>query len=132
MASVRLAVVGTGLIGRLHCEVATTEHDAGQANANFLGTDAALSFPLLERWSYGADQPDPGWRATPRSEVQAVTANGPYVDQLRDLAGVVRGTAARVASGPDGLRSLAGVEAVIEAARQHGPVNVDDPCRESP
>lgn len=101
-------------------------HNAGQDNAYILGTDAALSLPHLRHWSYDAHEPDPGWTAPLRSEVHPVATNDPYAAQIRNLAGVVRGTASPVVSGTDGLRSLAVVEAVIEAARRGRAVAVDD------
>jgi predicted dehydrogenase len=100
-------------------------HDAGQDNAYVLGTEAALSLPHLRHWSYDTHEPDPGWTAPLRSEVHLVATNDPYAAQIRNLAGVVRGTARPLVSGTDGVRSLAVVEAVIDATRRGRPVDVD-------
>jgi predicted dehydrogenase len=107
-------------------------HEAGQDHAYILGTDAALSFPRLERWTYDGDEPDPGWRAPLRSEIHTVATNDPYAAQIRNLADVVRGTASPVVAGPDGLGSLAVVEAIIEAARRGRPVDVAAVRRREP
>lgn len=101
-------------------------HNAGQDHAQFLGADAGLGFPSLTSWRYGPDESDPGWESPLHASRLDTPAGNPYVAQLRHFAAVVRGQEAPVVSGEDGLRSLAVVDAVIEAARTGLVVEVDD------
>lgn len=104
-------------------------HNAGRDNARFLGTNGSLSFPSMTLWSYDPADGEPGWRSPLHARRVGVTgdltADNPYISQLRNLARVVRGLEAPVVTGEDGLRSLAVVEAVVSAARTGGLVDVD-------
>jgi predicted dehydrogenase len=101
-------------------------HNAGQDNARFIGTDASLSFPSLTLWSYDPADGEPGWRSPLHARRVDVERNNPYVDQLGHFARVISGLEPPLVSGPDGLRSLAVVAAVTEAARTGAPVEVDE------
>ncbi len=100
-------------------------YNAGQDHAHFVGTNASLSFPSLTSWRYTEGQVDPGWQAPLQHQRLSVGRNNPYDDQIEHLAQVVRGRVAPLVSGSDGLRSLAVVDAVIEAARTGEVVKID-------
>lgn len=100
-------------------------HNAGQDHAQFIGTEASLSFPSLTAWRYNAAEGEPGWMSPLHAYRLDPRRNNPYVDQIEHLARVVRGLEEPVVSGRDGLRSLAVVDAVILAARTGELVEVD-------
>lgn len=101
-------------------------HNAGQDHAQFIGTKASLSFPSLTTWRYDATHPDPGWESPLNASRLNVDRNNPYVDQIEHLARVVRGAEAPLVTGVDGLRNLAIVDAVVEAARTGDAVGIDE------
>ncbi len=77
------------------------------------GTEGALSIPYLDLWRHPIG---PDW-FTPivRERLPAQQAD-PLALQIRNLCGVVRGTAAPLVSGRDGLQTLRVIEAVKQAA----------------
>ena len=100
-------------------------HNAGQDHAQFIGTDASLSFPSLTAWRYNTGESEPGWMSPLHAYRLDPARNNPYVDQIDHLARVVRGLENPLVTGRDGLRSLAVVDAVILAARTGEIVEVD-------
>ena len=55
-----------------------------------------------------------------------VTPADPYVEQMRNFADVIRGQAAPAVSGAEGLRTLAAIMAIGEAAASGQAVRIDD------
>ncbi len=100
-------------------------HNAGQDHAQFIGTNASLSFPSLTAWRYDEGEAEPGWESPLHSRRIDVGRNNPYDDQIAHFAQVVRGEASPLVSGRDGLRSLAVVDAVVMAAAIGEVVEVD-------
>jgi predicted dehydrogenase len=101
-------------------------HNAGRDYAAFVGTEAALGFPGLSLWSYDPSNGEPGWMSPLMSRRVDVEPNDPYADQLVHFSRVIRGLEQPVVTGGDGLRSLAVVAAIGEAARTGGVVEVDE------
>ncbi len=107
---IRLGIVGTGGIGHIHAELAS----ASSAVARFAGTKGSLSFPSLTLWGYDAANPDPGWWSPLQSHRVNTKRRDPYAQQIEHFAQVIRGEAAPLVSGEDGLRSLAVVAIDID------------------
>lgn len=129
-------------------------HNAGQDHAQFIGTEASLSFPSLTVWRYDPNDPDPGWHSPlvasrltvgrqnpydrgsgsnsgPPTRRRTVVQRSAYADQITNLARVSRGIEAPLVSGEDGLRDLAVVDAVVLAARSGKVVKIDEFLNES-
>lgn len=100
-------------------------HSSGRDYARYLGSEAALSLPSLTLWTYDAADGEPGWMSPIHSHRVDVVPADPYEREIAHFARVARGEEAPVVDGRDGLRSLAVVEAAIEAARTGGIVTVD-------
>lgn len=100
-------------------------HNAGQDHAQFIGTEGSLSFPSLTIWSYDQDLADPGWQLPLSAQRHDVLRNNPYVEQIAHFALVIHGEEEPLVSGEDGLRSLAVVNAVIEAAQTGGLIEIE-------
>jgi predicted dehydrogenase len=99
------------------------EHTAGEtaayphAGGNFCflgGTRGSLALPSLELWSYPGAR---GWWEPFRLERAVAAREDPLRLQIRNFCRVIRGEEAPLVSGREGLRTLAVVEAVREAAR---------------
>ena len=99
-------------------------HNAGHDHARFVGTEASLGFPSLTTWTYLPADGEPGWNAPLHMKRIDVEPNDPYGDQIAHFARVVRELETPHVSGVEGLRSLAVVTAVIEAARTGTVVDV--------
>lgn len=99
-------------------------HNAGQDHAQFIGTEASLAFPSLTTWRYDIDEPDPGWSSPLRATRLSTPSGNPYVAQVEHFANVIRGAERPRVTGEDGLRSLAVVDAVVEAAETGRVVTV--------
>ena len=97
---------------------------AGQDHAVFGGSEASLSFPSLTLWSYDSADGEMGWNQPIHRRSVEVEHNNPYLDQITNFVEVIGGIAPPIVSGRDGLRSLAVVEAVTEAAATGRAVNV--------
>lgn len=80
----------------------------------FAGTNASLSVPTMELWSYSQN---PGWHAPLSRNPVAVAGYDPLVEQLRHFLAVIAGRELPLISVEDGMGTLAVVEAVGEAAR---------------
>jgi predicted dehydrogenase len=101
-------------------------HNAGRDYASFVGTEAALGFPGMSMWSYDPTDGEPGWMSPLASTRIDVEQNDPYAEQIVHFARAIRGVEQPVVTGGDGLRSLAVVAAVSEAARTGDVVRVDE------
>ena len=77
------------------------------------GTLGSLSVPYLDLWH---NLSKPSWWEPIERERLPVAAQDPLGLQVRNLCGVVRGTAAPVVSGREGLETLRVIEAVKESA----------------
>ena len=86
------------------------------------GTDASLTLPFLEFWSYKGVK---SWYAPITREQLAVEQADPYTEQLRHLCGVARGEEAPLISAADGTQTLRATLAVKEAARTARTVAVE-------
>ncbi len=104
-------------------------YNAGRDHARFIGTQASLSFPDMLLWSYDPTDGASGWMSPLVSRRVDVDHNNPYADQLVHFARVIRGLDTPRVPGSEGLRSLAVVAAVIEAARTGDVVEVDELLR---
>ena len=78
------------------------------------GTFASLAVPGLDVWFHAGSAPD--WWAPMKHERLFAEAADPLRLQIRNLCHVVRGTAAPVVSGREGLQTLRLVEAAKRAA----------------
>ncbi len=95
----------------------------GQACYLIGGTRGALELPNLRLWR-NVDKRS--WWEPMESETIAVEPEDPLIRQIRHFADVIRGDAAPLVSGREGLRTLAAVEAVKLAARRGGAVATAD------
>lgn len=101
-------------------------HHSGADYSKFLGSEAALSFPSLTRWSYDNADGEPGWHLPLQATPTQVERNNPYADQISHFARVIRGLEEPIVPGEDALRSLAVVVAVLRAIRTAAAVEVAD------
>lgn len=85
------------------------------------GSEGSLALPKLDLWSY---EGKPGWWEPLRQETLAVDPVEPLAEQIRHFCAVIRGTEQPITNAADAARTLAVVEAVAEAARTGGPVEV--------
>ena len=85
----------------------------GEGCAWIAGTHGSLSVPDLALWRQPGAR---GWWEPIAAERHPVAHADPLVAQLQQFAAVARGRAAPVASGRDGLRALAVVEAMTRSA----------------
>ncbi len=96
--------------------------ESGQAPYRLMGTVASLELPSLRLWRAGPDAPD--WSTPLQSETVAHRQTDPLPAQLRHFLAVVRGEAAPLVAGEDGLATLNATLAVLESARTHQPVRL--------
>jgi predicted dehydrogenase len=87
------------------------------------GTRGALAVPSLEYWWH---EPGQGWGDPLTRKRISFTPADPYVEQIRNFAGVIRGEEAPVVSGETGARTLAATLAITESAATGRPVRIDD------
>lgn len=93
----------------------------GQICLHLAGTQGALAIPRLELWS----NPDTrSWWSPFRMERFVAADEDPLRRQIRQFCAVIRGEAAPLVSGREGLMTLAVVEAVQRAARTGEAVKV--------
>lgn len=104
-------------------------HNAGQDYAFFMGTEASLSFPSLTIWEYDDGDGEPGWFSPLHKRRVDAAGADPYAEQIAHFAQVIRSGVQPIVSGEDGLRSLAVVEAVVEAGRTGSLVDIDSLMR---
>ncbi len=85
------------------------------------GTLGSLTIPYLDLWH---NPGKPGWMEPVAPERLAVTAADPLALQVRNLCGVVRGTAAATVPGREGLNTLKVIAAISRAAASGKMVGV--------
>jgi len=78
------------------------------------GAAGSLGVPTMRLVSYPAT---PSWWEPLRSEVVDVERRDPLAEQLRHFCTVIRGDAAPLVTGRDGVQNLRVVEAIIESGR---------------
>jgi len=78
------------------------------------GTKGSLALPNAALWSYPGPE---GWWDPISLTPQNFGSGDPLLAQIDNFAGVIRGIAEPVVSGEEGLKSLAVIEAIKEAAR---------------
>jgi len=86
------------------------------------GTRGSLSVPTLEHWWH---EPGQGWGDPLTRRRVPVKPADAYVEQMRNFAHVIRGTAQPIVSGEDGARTLAATMAISESAATGKPVAID-------
>jgi len=87
------------------------------------GTKGSLAIPSLDHWWH---EPGQGWGDPLTRRRIPVTPADPYVEQMRNFAGVIRDDAIPVMSGVEGVRTLAATLAITESAATGQPVRIDD------
>jgi predicted dehydrogenase len=86
------------------------------------GMEGALAVPKLELWRYGAEK---GWGSPLSCERLEVAATDPLVRQLRHFCSVVRGVESPRVTGADATKTLAAVQAILEAARTNRAITLN-------
>lgn len=86
------------------------------------GTAGSLALPNLALWSHPGEQ---SWWAPISATTLPVAFADPLVRQIDHFAAVIRGEAAPLVGGRDGLAALAAVEAVSRSARTGQTVRPD-------
>jgi predicted dehydrogenase len=85
------------------------------------GTRGSLSVPTMRVKRYETER---SWCEPFTTSIHRVDRSDPLANQVLHFAEVIRGAAAPICSGRDGLRTLQVVDAVAESARSGRPVNV--------
>ena len=88
-----------------------------------LGTAGSLAFPRLMLWRHPGET---GWQHPLSGTPLRVDTVDPIAAQLAHFCDVIRGRAAPLVSGGDGLATLAGTEAVLQSAREDRPIRPAD------
>jgi predicted dehydrogenase len=86
------------------------------------GTSGSLSVPTMRLRTYPGPR---SWWEPFTSTTVALEHSDPLANQIAHFADVIRGAAALICSGRDGLDTLRVVEAVLEAARTGTPIEID-------
>ncbi len=88
------------------------------------GTRGSLTVPSLDlRWH---DEGQESWWNPLLQKREPVIPADPYYEQMRNFAGVIRGTEEPVLSGRDGTRTLATTLAITDSAKTGQPVRIDE------
>lgn len=85
------------------------------------GTHGSLTIPALELWGHTDKR---GWWEPLKRERIPFVPEDPLQAQIRHFCAVIRGEEEPLVSGREGLATLAVIEAVKQAARSGGPVEV--------
>lgn len=85
------------------------------------GTTGSLSIPTMRLRTYPAKR---SWWEPFETSVVDIDRSDPLANQVDHFAAVIRGEAAPICSGRDGLKTLRVVDAVTEAARTGRPVEL--------
>lgn len=85
------------------------------------GTHGSLTIPALELWNHTDKR---GWWEPLKRERIPFVPEDPLQAQIRHFCAVIRGEEEPLVSGREGLATLAVIEAVKQAARSGGPVEV--------
>ena len=88
------------------------------------GTSGSLSVPRLETWTADGE---PGWTTPFETRRIHAATDDAIGQQMRHFCDVVRGSAAPLVSGRDGLATLGVVGAIKQAAASGLPVRLDAP-----
>jgi predicted dehydrogenase len=87
------------------------------------GTKGALAIPSLDHWWHEEGQ---GWGDPLTRRRVPVRPADSYVEQMRNLAAVIRGEAEPAVSGAEGARTLAATLAITQSARTGLPVRIEE------
>jgi predicted dehydrogenase len=87
------------------------------------GTTGSLSVPTMRLRVFAGDR---SWWEPFESSTVELERTDPLASQVDHFAAVIRGEAAPICSGRDGLRTLLVVDAVVESARSGRPVDIAD------
>jgi predicted dehydrogenase len=97
---------------------------SGQDNILIGGTRGSLTVPSLDlRWH---DEGEESWWNPLLQKREPIIPADPYYEQMRNFAGVIRGTEEPVLSGRDGTRTLATTLAITESAKTGQPIRIDE------
>lgn len=87
------------------------------------GTRGSLALPSLDlRWHEPGQE---SWGIPLTQQRQHIIPADPYFEQMRNFAGVIRGTEIPVISGREGTKTLATTLAITMAAKSGAPVKID-------
>ncbi len=86
----------------------------GQSAYQIGGSCGALSVPDLKIWQHDGE---PDWWSPINQTALSVVMSDPLINQIRHFAAVIRGEVKPLVSGHEGLRTLAVIEAMREAAK---------------
>jgi len=134
MNPLRIAVAGAGVIVSDAAASARSWEHTSQENMAYAtypdedcyvltGTRGSLSFPTMRIKRYEHDE-DRSWWKPMRAETVAVPRDDPLVAQLAHFCAVVRGEVAPLVAVQDGVQNLRVVDAIVEAARTRGVVDL--------
>ncbi len=134
MNPLRIAVAGAGVIVSDAAASARSWEQTSQENMAYAtypdedcyvlaGTRGSLSFPTMRIKRYEHDE-DRSWWKPMRAETAAATRDDPLVAQLAHFCAVVRGEVAPLVTVQDGVQNLRVVDAIVEAARTRGVVDL--------
>jgi len=87
----------------------------GQNAMRFMGREASLEFPNLVLWKNETQPHD--WTSPVTGEPLSITAEDPYIVQMRHFSAVIRGEESPRIDAADATRTLAATVAVLEAAQ---------------
>lgn len=90
------------------------------------GSRGSLAVPSLVHWWH---EPGQGWGDPLTRRRASFVPADPYVEQMRNFAGVIRGKEKPVVSGLDGARTLAATLAIPLSAQAGRPLGIDDLMR---
>lgn len=85
------------------------------------GTDGSLSVPTMRVRTFAGTR---SWWEPMNTTVESIDRSDPLANQVSHFAAVIRGEAEPICSARDGLKALQVVEAVTEAARTGGVVEI--------
>lgn len=78
------------------------------------GTEASLSLPTLQMWSYGAER---GWMQPISTRDCSISKAEPYIRQCQHFVRIVRGEELPLVTAADATRSQMVADAVVESSR---------------
>jgi predicted dehydrogenase len=88
-----------------------------------MGANGSLGIPTMRLRTYSSPK-DRSWFKPFRTEVIALERTDPLTSQIEHFAAVIRGEAQPLVTGRDGLQNLRVTDAIAEAARTGGTVEV--------
>jgi predicted dehydrogenase len=93
----------------------------GQDCYYFCGTRGSFSFPSMTLWNYPASE-TPGWYAPLEQHPRSRKGGNALHTQLEHFCRVIQGEETPLISGPDGFKTLAVIQAILESAHRNVPV----------